>query len=137
MTDNKSDEEILKEWIDWPTDEDFTALHFAVYHGNWELIKQLVETYGADTEKCNMYGANVLHIAAQGDQPAPLYYFVKIRGMDINTTDRRGSTPLHWACYSKSEFALCYILALNPNLDIHDTQGLAPIHLAIKSAGEL
>jgi ankyrin repeat protein len=43
-----------------------------------------------------------------------LYYFVKLKGMNLQETDNRGSTPLHWACYSKSEFALNYILAMDP-----------------------
>jgi palmitoyltransferase len=66
----------------------------------------------------NIYGANVLHISAQGDAPTPLYYYLKIKGMNINDVDNRGSSPLHWACYSKSEFALSYLLALEPNLEI-------------------
>ena len=117
-TMQKQKDLVIKEWVDMTTDEDFTALHFAVYHGNWELIQILVEELGANIEKRNVYGANVLHIAAQGDQPAPLYYFSKIKGIDINCIDKRGSTPLHWACYSKSEFALCYILAFSPDLEI-------------------
>ena len=92
---------------------------------------------GANIEACNIYGANVVHIAAQGDQPTPLYYFVKLRNMDLNAIDKRGSTPLHWACYSKSEFALCYILAMGPDLEIQDLSGLTPLHLAIKTVGEL
>ena len=127
----------MHEWVDWPTDEEFTALHFAVYHGNWELMQILAEQLGADFEKRNIYGANVLHIAAQGDQPAPIYYFSKIRGLDIDSIDKRGSTPLHWASYSKSEFALVYILAIGPNLEIQDSSGLTPLHLAIKSVGDL
>ena len=65
----------------------------------------------------NVYGANVLHVSAQGDQPTPLYYFVRIQAMSLNDVDNRGSTPLHWACYSKSEFALNYLLAMNPCLE--------------------
>lgn len=71
----------------------------------------------ADMTLRNVYGANVLHIAAQGDQPVPLYYFVRIKAMSLNDVDNRGSSPLHWACYSKSEFALSYILAMNPYLE--------------------
>jgi len=37
--------------------------------------------------------------------------------MSLEDVDNRGSTPLHWACYSKSEFALSYILAMNPKLE--------------------
>ena len=57
--------------------------------------------------------------------------------MSLNDVDNRGSTPLHWACYSKSEFALSYILAMNPNLEIQDLEGLTPLHLAIKSVADL
>jgi ankyrin repeat protein len=31
--------------------------------------------------------------------------------MNMVLKDNRGSTPMHWACYSKSEVALCYLLA--------------------------
>ena len=58
----------------------------------------------------NNFGINVMHVAAQGDQPLSLYYF-KEKGVDLKSRDNRLSTPLHWACYSKSEIALCYLLA--------------------------
>lgn len=38
-------------------------------------------------------------------------------GINLNDVDKRGSTPVHWACYSHSEVALAYLLAWNPNLD--------------------
>jgi len=57
--------------------------------------------------------------------------------MDINEIDNRGSTPLHWACYSRSEFALSYLLAMKPNIEIQDQAGYTALHLAIKSVGEL
>jgi ankyrin repeat protein len=54
----------LQAWANQSTDEEFTALHFATYHGNYELIKILVEEMHTDFMAKNMYGANVLHIAA-------------------------------------------------------------------------
>ena len=57
----------LAEWIDTPTDEQFTALHFATYHGNIELVRLMVEDMRANYRVKNVYGANVLHVAAQGD----------------------------------------------------------------------
>ena len=107
----------LQDWVNTPTDEKFTALHFATYHGNFELIQIMCDEMGANMFTKNVYGANVLHIAAQGDAPCPLYYFAKIKNMNINDVDNRGSTPLHWACYSKSEYALSYLLAMGPNLE--------------------
>lgn len=55
----------------------------------------------------------------------------------MNLTDNRGSTPLHWACYSRAEFALNYLLSMKPDLEVKDLQGYTPLHLAIKSVGEL
>ena len=57
--------------------------------------------------------------------------------MNLNDVDNRGSTPLHWACYSKSEFALSYILAMNPNLEIQDLEGLTPLHLAVRTSEDI
>jgi Ankyrin repeats (3 copies) len=86
----------------------------------------------------NNYGINVMHVAAQGDQPVSLYYF-KQRGVDIRSRDNRGSTPMHWACYSKSEVALLYLLAwVRPQqLDDKDCDGYTPLHLAVKSVESL
>ena len=53
--------------------------------------------------------------------------------VDINAKDYRGSTPLHWACYSHSEIALTYLLAWEPNLNLQDHEGQTPLHLAVRS----
>jgi len=55
---------ILTNWANAPTDEEFTALHFATYHGNYNLIKFLIDTAKADIYKKNKFGSTVLHIAA-------------------------------------------------------------------------
>lgn len=54
----------LRLWVNLPTDERFTALHFSTYHGNIELIRLMVEEMEADYTVKNVYGANVLHVAA-------------------------------------------------------------------------
>lgn len=58
---------VVREWVDSPTDEKFTALHFATYHGNLELIEILINELGSDYTLKNCYGSSVMHIAAQGD----------------------------------------------------------------------
>lgn len=111
FTDNQ-----VKLWINRKTDEDgFTALHFASFRGNITVINLLLD-YGADMYMRNNFGINVLHVAAQGDQPISLYFF-KQKGLDIKSKDNRNSTPMHWACYSKSEIALCYLLSWVHDLD--------------------
>jgi ankyrin repeat protein len=73
----------------------------------------------------------MLHVAAQGDS-APSLYLFKMLGIDINSVDIRGSTALHWACYSYSEIAIHYILAMGPDVNIQDVDGCTPLHLAIR-----
>ena len=57
--------------------------------------------------------------------------------MDLQCRDNRGSTPLHWACYSKSEIALCYLLSWAKDLNDKDIEGYTPLHLAVKSVESL
>jgi ankyrin repeat protein len=58
-------------------------------------------------------------------------------GLDINSRDNRNSTPLHWACYSKSEISLSYLLAWIEEIDTQDAEGLTPLHLAVKKSEDL
>ncbi len=55
---------VLADWANAPTDEEFTALHFATYHGNYNLIKFLIDNAKADITKRNKFGSSVLHIAS-------------------------------------------------------------------------
>ena len=77
--------------------DNFTALHYASFRGNIVICDLLIER-GADYYMKNLYGLNVIHIAAQGDQPITLFYF-KEKCMNLTCTDNRASTPLHWACF--------------------------------------
>jgi ankyrin repeat protein len=65
-----------------------------------------------------------------------LYYFY-LKGIDINVKDQKNSTPLHWACYTRSDMALNYILSMNPNIEAQDIQGYTPLHIAVASAEKL
>lgn len=110
--------ERMRIWADMRTDELFTAVHFAAYHGNLPITRVLVEEMGCDIFAQNLFGANVLHISAQGDSPVTLYYFVNTHMMSIDSVDERGSTPLHWACYARAEFAINFLLAMNAQLEL-------------------
>jgi ankyrin repeat protein len=79
----------LKAWINLHSkgDDGFTALHYASFHGNLSMMKILI-SYGANIEAVNRMGINMLHVAAQGDQPISLAFFRK-KGLSINSTDKR------------------------------------------------
>ncbi len=126
----------IETWLNLKTlDDGFSALHFASFRGNITLIKMLL-SHNADMHIKNNFGINVMHVAAQGDQPISLFFF-KEMGFDLKCRDNRQSTPLHWACYSRSEIALCYLLAWVTDLEDKDVEGYTPLHLAIKSVDQL
>lgn len=73
------------------------------------MIKLLIQ-HGANIHAVNKQGINMLHVAAQGDQPMSLGYFLR-QGLDINSKDKRDSTPLHWAAFAGAELCMSFVLA--------------------------
>ena len=57
--------------------------------------------------------------------------------MNINSRDKRDSTPLHWAAFAGAELALSYIVAWDCDINSIDAKGLTPLHLAVKSSEDL
>lgn len=55
---------ILTQWVNEVTDDEFSALHFATYHGNYNIIKFLTENCDVDIYRKNKFGSTVLHVAA-------------------------------------------------------------------------
>ena len=91
---------------------------------------------GANIRAINGFGLGMLHVAAQGDSANTLYFFKNL-GLDLELKDNRGSTPLHWSCFSQSEVALSYLLSWNVNFNLKDNDGYTPLHLAVKSSEEV
>ena len=134
--DDKEKTKRVKQWVNTKTTEDeFTALHMAAFSGKYSIVKMLIDSK-ANIYAINKDGLNMLHTAAQGDQAFMLYYFKQL-GLDTNSKDNRGSTPLHWACFSKSEIAISYLLAWDIRIDEPDQRGLTPLHLAVKAVNDL
>jgi hypothetical protein len=122
----------IKKWVNEKTEQGFTALHYCAYRGNIDSINKLIEN-DAEIEVTNRRGLNVLHMAAQGNQPNALVYFKEKYHMNIQSVDDLGSTPLHWACYTGSETAVLYLLSWPQSLNAQDREGLSPLHLAVMS----
>ncbi len=60
--------------------------------------------------------------------------YLRQKGLSPSCTDRWLSTPLHWACYSAAENAVCYLAAWVKNLNMKDSEGYTPLHLTVWSA---
>lgn len=56
------------------------------------------------------------------------------KGLKISAQDAKGSTALHWACYSGQENSAYALLAWGAEIDKQDsTYGMTPLHLAVMS----
>lgn len=127
MNANKK-ETIIKEFVNKKNDNGDTAIAYAAYRGNIEIIKALVE-YGADINVLTNTGQGVLHIAAQGDQPESIIFFKEKYKFSMNSRDFSGSTPLHWACHTGSELSLNFLMAFGADVNSQDDVGVTPLHL--------
>lgn len=127
----------VKEYINLQTDDGFTAIHFASYRGNTELV-QFLESFGGNLYQTNAHGMNIMHIGAQGNQPVSIIFAAE-RGIKITTLDNKAGTPLHWAAFYGCEQSVIYLLSMIPDtppyypLNHLDLQHFTPLHLAVLS----
>ena len=107
-----------------------TALHYASFNGNIKILKYLIEL-GADLDISNNRGRNVLHFAAQGNQPASLIFFKEKYKLNLDSFDDCGARPLHWACYSNAFQAAEFLMSWEVDVNIRDNEGNTPLHLCV------
>lgn len=91
--------------------------------------------HGAELSGKNRNGMNVLHVAAQGDQPVSIGYFIE-KGLDVDSLDKEGRTPMHHAAMFGCELSVCYLVSYHGFINAKDNQKQTPLHLAIKSYKE-
>lgn len=120
----------MENFMNEKTNEGLTALHYASSNGNIKMM-QLLKQYGAKIEAITNTGKNVLHIAAENNQPSMIIYCVMNEPLDIFSVDENGSTPLHLACYSGSFECVNYLLSLNSDINAIDKEKYTPLHLAV------
>ena len=120
----------IREWINRETTNGLTALHFAAYRGNNELIRYLV-SLGANVHTTDSDGHNCIHIAAQSDKINTIYFLLKNYKFDINQGDNKMSTPLHWAAFLNKENSLSYLLAWGADPNLQDIDNNTPLHLSV------
>jgi ankyrin repeat protein len=124
------DNHSFNSFINSKSKEGFTPILLAAYKGNIEIIKLLIE-HGADYLITNKSGLSILHMAAQGNQPAVIVFFKEKYNKDLNEKDNVGSTVLHWSCYSESLDVLNLLLSYNITIDVQDGEGNTPLLLSI------
>ena len=110
-----------------------TAILYAAYRGNILIVRSLIEC-GADINITSKKGLNVLHMAAQGNNPNLIIYFKIKYNISVLSQDAQGNTPLHWACYNSSEEAINFLLSYMTDIkdiNIKNKDGKTPLHISV------
>ncbi|CAD8096464.1 unnamed protein product [Paramecium sonneborni] len=138
--DNSKIEE-FNTWINLKNKDSFTGVHFAAYVGSLETL-EILKKFGADLKVKNDQGQNALSIAAQGDQVSAMVWLY-LQGLSYTEKDEKGGTPLHWATYYGSEFAVQFLLSWLQKtkegkkiINQQDTEGMTPLHLAAMTGNQ-
>jgi ankyrin repeat protein len=107
--------------INTPQADGMTALHWAVYHDNADLAKQLLAE-GADAKAENRYGITPLSIAAKNGND-PIVKALLAAGADPNTTVRGDASVLMIASRVGKLEAVQALLDAGAKVDTADRSG--------------
>ena len=131
---NNLSKDDLHKFINKKNNKGITALHYAAFKGNIDIIHLLI-FYGADLNAVTNKSLDVLNFACQGNKPNSLVYFNYYyeSKMNFEKLDSKYSTPLHWACYMGSYECVEFLLNKNVKIEPKDEDGNTPLHLAIIS----
>jgi ankyrin repeat protein len=108
--------------------DDKTALHLAVFFGNNEICKLLLE-YGADPNIKDESGYIALHWA-RTLRNTSIYKLLLDNGTDPNSQDYKGQTPLHEACRYGNLEACKLLLQYKANPDVQNLKGATALHIS-------
>lgn len=120
-----------------------TALHIAAAAYQVDIVEQLVQA-GADVRARNRFGYNALHAGAAGapgsqfwnpaQQAATIRALIKA-GIDPNSTDKRGVTPLHIAVRTRCALAVQTLLECGADPSWRNKNGSDAMVLAVNTTG--
>ena len=137
ITENEKlekDSRDLKDFLDKPTKQGYTAMHYAAFRGNIFLIKLLTD-YNANIHCRNNRQLSIMHLAAQGNSPLTLIY---INNLFKNQSDLSiiniGPLPSSLITVSSQTELNNSDSALDMNCK--DEMGSTPLHWACYSGSE-
>lgn len=107
--------------------ETLSELHIAVYYGNRNKVKRILEN-GADVNIKNLDGITPLMIAVADGDEITTEMLIKY-GENVNERDRYGNTPLHYSIKHKSIVNILLNNKADPN--VINTKMQTPLDIAV------
>ena len=102
-----------------------SPIDFAAWKGNLNMVK-LLEEKRSDL-------SNVLHWAAYGGKLDVVKYLIETKGINLNTRDNNGKTPLHDAAKQGHFSIVRYLTDKGANLNLKENNGNTLMHFAALS----
>lgn len=97
----------------------WTALFHAAKAGHEEILRTLINDYGADVNRRANKGTVAIHTAAYHNRDRCVEVFLDA-GVDLNVRDHAGRTSLHWAAQEGSIDAVRVLLDKDANISIKE-----------------
>ncbi|GFT71159.1 hypothetical protein NPIL_297601, partial [Nephila pilipes] len=107
----------------------YTPLHYAARKGNLKMVKFLVGK-GAGIDKKNFHDVQPIHIAVREDHEDIVEYFLTEDTSLINSIDRLGYTPLHYAARNNNLGMVRLLVDRGADINAENTSGKKPIDIA-------
>ncbi|CAF1145449.1 unnamed protein product [Rotaria sordida] len=100
------------------------AVSIAARQNREKILKKLLDYSKTKTDVRNDNGGTILHFAAAGmiDTSECVELLIKA-GLDVNSKDQRGNTPLMVACFFNKPRILKTLLSANGDLTIKNNEG--------------
>ncbi|XP_050458784.1 ankyrin repeat and death domain-containing protein 1A-like isoform X2 [Cataglyphis hispanica] len=96
-----------------------------------EYLAEAVESLNG--EAIDSTGATALHHAAISGHPAVITAVANIPRIILDATDKKGQTPMHYACAEEHLEAVEALIGLGANVDAQDNDGNTPLHVATRT----
>lgn len=110
-------------------DDGWTALHYAVHEGYFEVVKLLIEQYFAQVDARTTFNKTPFHFACRRGNVDIIKYLIE-KGASTSVVDRDGCTPLHYLCESENFEMIKFILPLcKGSKDVRNRFGKKPADL--------